>query len=222
MQVDALDLARLTRSLKAMDQAIAKRLVADAMRKWGKAVRDKARLYAYPGALRTKKQLTFKVKKYRNAVWCAVGVRAERVKNTPREQRLGRKSPFVGWRSHFMEVGWRPWPKGVSGNEERIEERARNANIMAGGGQKKQITVYRNGKPHVRTITEKPRTLSEGSSAINGGRGWRRGIRGRHGPLLTRYATHYLYKAGVYGRSIAREYITDAIEAGIRDAARTA
>lgn len=220
MQVDKSDLARLSRALGAFEKKLAARIASDALKKWGKAVRDKARAYAYPGAQRTKRQLTYKVKRYKNAIWCGVGVRSERVKNTPRDQRLGRRSPFVGWKSHFMEVGWRPWPKGVSGNAERTEEIIRNERL-GWKAEKVQITVYRNGKPHVRTIRARARTLSEGTRG-SGGRAWRKGVRGRYGANLSRYATHYLYKAGMYGRSIAREYIVDAIDKAIADTRRTA
>jgi hypothetical protein len=95
----------------------------------------------------------------------------------------------------------------------------RNIRIDAGEVATRKITVYRNGKPHVRTIKERKRTLSEGGSA-GGGRGWRRGIRGRKGTFQSQYARHYLYKAGMVGRSGMRMHMNRAVGRAILDIRR--
>jgi len=216
--IDQKSVKALTLALQKFEPALRKRIAKDALRPWGREVVKAARRFAWKNAERTKKQLTVKVKTYKRAVWAAVGVKAERVK-TPPAARLGRKSPFVGWKSHFMEVGWHAWPKGVSGNSERVKEIQRNIRIDAGEVATRKITVYRNGKPHVRTIRERKRTLSEGGSA-GGGRGWRRGIRGRKGTFQSQYARHYLYKAGMVGRSGMRMHMNRAVGRAILDIRR--
>lgn len=214
--VDQESLRRLTKCLERFDPAVRKRIAKDALRPWGKVVRQAARRFAWKNAERTKKQLTVKVKTYKRAVWAGVGVKTEKVK-TPPSERLGRYSPFVGWKSHFMEVGWHAWPRGTKGNAERVKEIQRNLRIDAGEGGVREITVYRNGKAHTRRIRERKRTLSEGGSA-GGGRGWRRGIRGRMGTFQSQYARHYLYKAGMVGKQAIRGFMNKALGAAIVDA----
>ena len=220
VQVDPKSLAAVTAMLKDLDPKLRKQIAGKALRTWGREVRKAARTFAWKNAERTKKQLTVKVKSYKRAIWAGVGVKTEKVK-TPPAARLGRKSPFVGWKSHFMEVGWHAWPKGVSGNQQRVQEIIRNREIDAGRGGTRQITVYRNGKPHTRTIKEKKRTLSEGGS-VGGGRGWRRGIRGRKGTFQSQYARHYLFKAATIGRNLAPKLIVEAIRDAITEVQRKA
>lgn len=210
VQIDPASLKALEKSLQTLDPNIRKKVAKDALRKWGRVVVKAAKGFAWKNAERTKRQLTLKVKSYKRAVWAGVGVKAEKV-NTPRESRLGRLSPFVGWKSHFMEVGWHAWPKGVSGNTERRAEGARNIRIGEGNFTTKQITVYRNGKPHTRTIKERVRTLSRSSVTGGGGRGWKRGIRGRRGVFQSQYARHYLFKAASVGRQYLRVYLEESL-----------
>ena len=214
--IDPESIKALERALKNLDKGLRKKIAKEALRKWGRVTVKAARGFAWKNAERTKRQLTLKVKSYKRAVWAGVGVKTEQIK-TPRESRLGRHSPFVGWKSHFMEVGWHAWPKGVSGNAERVQEIIRNKRIEAGEALTRQITVYRNGKPHVRTIKEKKRTLSDRGSA-GGGRAWRRGVRGRKGVFQSQYARHYLFKAGMVGRSHLIAYLNQAASDAVRDA----
>lgn len=207
--------AVLLRFPKKMRAGIAK----DALRPWAQRVRKAARQFAWRNAERTKKQLFYKVKTYRRAVWAAVGVRAETTK-TPKEARLGRLSPFVGWKSHFMEVGWHAFPKGKRGNDARREVGAKNLRIQQGQAFTKRITVYRNGKPHVRTIKERASRISEMSSTGGGGRGWRRGVRGYKGTFQSQYARHYLFKAAMVGKSIIRGLMNKAVGKAIVEARR--
>ena len=220
VQVDPRSLAEVSAMLQDLDPKLRKQIAGKALRTWGREVRKAARTFAWKNAERTKKQLTVKVKSYKRAIWAGVGVKTEKVK-TPPSSRLGRKSPFVGWKSHFMEVGWHAWPKGVSGNQQRVQEIIRNREIDAGRGGTRQITVYRNGKPHTRTIKERKRTLSETGSA-GGGRGWRRGIRGRKGTFQSQYARHYMFKAAAIGRRLAPTLIVEAIRTSITEAQRGA
>lgn len=218
--VDRDSLHRLQLCLQRFDPAVRKRIAKDALRPWGRTVVKAARRFAWKNAERTKKQLTVKVKSYKRAVWAGVGVKTEKVK-TPPNQRLGRLSPFVGWKSHFMEVGWHAWPKGSSGNAERVKEIQRNLRIDQGQAFVREITVYRNGKPHTRKIRERKRTLSDGGS-FGGGRGWRRGIRGRMGSFQSQYARHYLFKAGMVGKQAIRGFMNKAVGKAIVDARKGA
>ena len=153
-------------------------------------------------------------------MWAGVGVKTEKVRNDPKS-RLGRYSPFVGWKSHFFEVGWRAWPRGLSGNQERVKVIVRNTQVAAGQGAKKTILATRNGKVHKRTITERAVTVSKGGSS-GGGRGWKRGLRGRGGTLQTQYARHYLFRAAGVGRGLVQTVLIDAIASAITDAQKAA
>ena len=217
---DDASIKRITKMLHDVEPKIRRKIAGTALRKWGAAVRKVARQFAWRNAARTKRQLTVKVKSYKRAVWAGVGVKTERVK-TPPSIRQGRNSPFVGWKSHFYEVGWHAWPKGVSGNSERVSEISRNARIASGGATFKTIIAYRNGKPHTRKIKERVRTLSDRGSD-GGGRGWRRGIRGRLGSFQSQYATHYLFRAASVGRRLAPSLISESIAAGIKEAQKVA
>ena len=217
--VDADSVRRLNAVLQRFPKKMRAGIAKDALRPWAKAVRKAARGFAWKNAERTKKQLFYKVKTYKRAVWAAVGVRTETVR-TPKAARMGRYSQFVGWKSHFMEVGWHAFPKGKSGNTARREIGIRNMRIERGEALKRQITVYRNGKPHVRTIKERAITVSQASSNGGGGRGWRRGVRGYKGTFQSQYARHYLFKAAMVGKQLIRGLMNKAVGRAIVEARR--
>ena len=218
--IDADSIRRLTLVLQRFPKNMRKGIAKDALRPWAQKVRKAARGFAWKNAERTKKQLFYKIKSYPKAVWAAVGVRAEKVKNVPAEQRLGRLSPFVGWKAHFMEVGWHAFPKGKRGNDARREVGAKNIRIARGEAFTKQITVYRKGKPHVRTIKERASKISEMSASGGGGRGWRRGVRGYKGSFQSQYARHYLFKASMVGKQIIRGLMNKAVGRAIIETRR--
>ena len=217
--IDADSIRRLTLVLQRFPKKMRAGIAKDALRPWAQKVRKAARGFAWKNAERTKKQLFYKVKTYKRAVWAAVGVRAETVK-TPKESRLGRYSPYVGWKSHFMEVGWHAFPRGKKGNEARREVGMKAIRIQRGEAFTKQITVYRNGKPHVRTIKERASTVSKASSTGGGGRGWRRGVRGYKGTFQSQYARHYLFKASMVGKQIIRGLMNKAVGRAIIETRR--
>lgn len=218
--IDADSIKRLTLVLQRFPKNMRKGIAKDALRPWAQAVRKAARGFAWKNAERTKKQLFYKIKSYPKAVWAAVGVRAEKVKNVPAEQRLGRLSPFVGWKAHFMEVGWHAFPRGKKGNEARREVGMKAIRIQRGEAFTKQITVYRKGKPHIRTIKERASTVSKASSTGGGGRGWRRGVRGYKGTFQSQYARHYLFKASMVGKQIMRGLMNKAVGRAIIETRR--
>lgn len=218
--IDADSIKRLTLVLQRFPKNMRKGIAKDALRPWAQKVRKAARGFAWKNAERTKKQLFYKIKSYPKAVWAAVGVRAEKVKNVPAEQRLGRLSPFVGWKAHFMEVGWHAFPRGKKGNEARREVGMKAIRIQRGEAFTKQITVYRKGKPHVRTIKERASTVSKASSTGGGGRGWRRGVRGYKGSFQSQYARHYLFKASMVGKQIIRGLMNKAVGRAIIETRR--
>ena len=218
--VDPASLKRVSKMLQSLEKKLADRIAKDALRKWGRQVVRAAKGFTHPASERTRRQITLKVKSYKRAVWAGVGVKTEKVRNDPKS-RLGRYSPFVGWKSHFFEVGWRAWPRGLSGNSERVKVIVRNTQVAAGQGVKKTILATRNGKVHKRTITERAVTVSKGGSS-GGGRGWKRGLRGRGGTLQTQYARHYLFRAAGVGRQLVQTLLIDAIASAITDAQKAA
>jgi len=221
-QVDKASMQKLGRQLESVEPKLRDEIAKKALREWGKAVRKAARANAWKNAERTKQQMTYKVKRYKRAVWAGVGVKTDKIDSKKKTTSAGRKSPYVGWKAHFMEVGWHAWPKGVRGNVERGVQMLRNRRIAAGEGATRQITVYRKGKPHVRTITERARTLSRDGTGPGGGRGWRKGVRGRLGRFLTKYARHYMWRAAQVGRQLATNKVVPSINDALRSAARTA
>jgi len=209
-----------TRALQSVDKKLRKKIAAKALRKWGQAVRKVARANAWRNADRTKRQLTYKIRPYKRAIWCAVGVKTDKVRNPNDRGRIGRNSPFVGWKSHFMEVGWHAFPKGVGGNRERVKEIIRNRAIDEGrGGTTTYFRTLKSGKVIRQSTRARKRTLSAGGS-FGGGRGWRKGLRGRKGVYQSQYARHYIWKASQHGRSIAARVIGESIAEGIREIQR--
>lgn len=215
--IDADSIRRLNAVLQRFPKKVRTSIAKDALRPWAQAVRKAARSFAWKNAVRTKQQLSYKVKSYKKHVWAGVGVKTETI-HTPKEARLGRLSPFVGWKSHFMEVGWHAFPKGKRGNEARREVGAKNLRIARGEAFTKQITVYRNGKPHIRTIKERASKVSKTSGTGGGGRGWRRGVRGYKGAFQSQYARHYLFKAAMVGKQIIRGLMNKAVGRAIVEA----
>lgn len=198
VEVDQAALKRTIRALEALDPKLRKKVAAKALRKWGTAVRNVARKGAYKNADRTKRQLTYKIKRYKRAVWCGVGVKTMRVKNPNQRGRVDRYSHLVGWKSHFYEVGWTAWPKGVRGNTERAREIGRNEEVR---------TKKRRGRVLA---------LSSGASA-NGGRGWRKGLRNRRGVFQSQYARRYLYIAAKFGQANAARIISESVAESVRE-----
>lgn len=216
-QIDPASRRAVARTLRDLEPKLKNNIAKRALRDWGKAVRKSARANAWKWADRTKKQMMYKVKQYKHAVWGGVGVKTERVGRSKRAERLGRFSAYVGWKAHFMEVGWHAWPRKLSGNRERARLVLRNKLVAAGKGGTRMIVAYRNGKPHTRVIREKAITLSRDGEAGGGGRGWKRGLRGHKGAFQSQYARHYLFKAHVYGKQIAPKLIVDSINRAVRE-----
>lgn len=214
--VDRKSLRDTEKSLRSLEKRVRKKVAAKALRKWGQGVRKEARKNAYKNAERTKRQLTYKIKPYKNAVWSAVGVKTDKVRNPNERGRIGRNSPFVGWKSHFYEVGWTAFPKGTSGNAERVKEIIRNREIDAGrGGRTSYQRRLKSGKIVTQSTRARKRKLSEGGS-IGGGRGWRKGIRNRKGVYQSQYARHYLWKAAQWSKANARRIISESVAEAVR------
>lgn len=216
VNVDQAALRKTIRALESLEPKIRKVVARKALRKWGRAVRDVARKGAYRNAERTKAQLTYKIKSYKHAVWCGVGVKTMRVRNPNERGRRDRYSHLVGWKSHFYEVGWTAWPKGVRGNAERAKQIVRNEQIRNRSGPVTEITVTRNGKEHTRRIRGRGVSVSKGSVA-KGGRGWRKGLRNRRGVFQSQYARRYLWLAAKFGNAHAVRIISESVAESVRD-----
>jgi hypothetical protein len=214
--IDRQSLATTTRALQALEPKVRKKVAAKALRKWGQGVRKVAKQAAWRNAERTKRQLTYKIRPYKRSVWCGVGVKTDRVRNPNQRGNIGRKSPFVGWKSHFMEVGWHAFPKGIGGNAERAKIIARNTEVAAGRFRVISYKRKLNGKIITQATRERKITVSEGGSA-NGGRGWRKGVRGRKGIFQSQYARHYIWKAAQWGRANASRIIAESVADSVRE-----
>ena len=220
--VDKSSLAKLTRQLESVDKKVRDKVAKTALREWGKQVRRVTKAAAWKRAERTKKQITMKVKVYKRAIWAGVGVKTERIRRGNKAVRPGRYGAYVGWKAHFMEVGWHAWPKGKSGNTERVQQVLRNNEIDAG---RPRIIKYKrtlNGKVIVQATRERKRAVSKSTSRGGGGRGWKKGLRGYKGVFQSQYARHYIWKGWQHGKRIAPNLVVRGIEEGLRDAARAA
>ena len=220
--VDKASLAKVTRQLESVDKKVRDKVAKKALRDWGKQVRRVTKAAAWKRAERTKKQITFKVKVYKRAIWAGVGVKTERIRKGQKAERPGRYSAYVGWKAHFMEVGWHAWPKGKSGNKERVQQILRNNEIDAG---RARIITYKrtlNGKVIVQATRERKRAVSKSTLRGGGGRGWKKGLRGYKGVFQSQYARHYMWKGWQHGKRIAPSLVVQGIEEGLRDAAKAA
>lgn len=221
VQVDAASLRKVETMLNDVAPKVREKIAKKALRDWGKKVKKAAQKYAYKLADRTKKQLFVKVRKYRTCVWAGIGVKTDNPKKKPAVG-MGRHSPFVGWKSHFMEFGWHAWPKGLSGNVERGKIILRNKRIDAGQGAVR-IDQYigKDGKVYKFTRRDKKITISNEESH-RGGRGWKRGLRGHRGAYQARYAVRYMHKASIYGKSVAYDIISKSVAESLRETQRAA
>lgn len=220
--VDKDSLGKLTRQLESVDAKVRNKVAKLALREWGKEVRRVTKAAAWKNADRTKRQITYKVKVYKKAVWAGVGVKTEKIRKGQKAERPGRASAYVGWKAHFMEVGWHAWPKGRSGNKERVQQILRNKEIDEG---RARIIKYKrtvNGKVIVQATRERQRTVSKSTLRGGGGRGWKKGLRGFRGAYQSQYARHYMWKGWQHGKRVAPRLIVAGIEDGLRDVTRAA
>lgn len=220
--IDRASLDQLTRQLESVDKKVRDKVAKTALREWGKQVRRVAKAAAWKRAERTKKQLSYKVKVYKRAIWAGVGVKTERIRKGQKAERPGRYSAYVGWKAHFMEVGWHAWPKGKAGNAERVQQILRNQEIDQG---RARIITYKrtvNGKVIVQATRERKRAVSKSTLRGGGGRGWKKGLRGYKGVFQSQYARHYIWKGWQHAKRIAPNLVARGIEQGLRDAARAA
>jgi hypothetical protein len=144
------------------------------LRKWGRRVVTAARRRVLPQDRDTRRDMAVKVKSYKRGkvLWAAVGVRRDGMR--------------VGWRSHFWDVGFRVWQKG----------------IKADGTPKKPVRLW-NRNPAPKFVPFSYR------------RDWRKGIRKKNlgqriGRRLYMTDTHRQWAPK------ADEYVRDAIAEALR------
>lgn len=117
-RADPKSLRELYASLDNYEPRARRLIMRNALRKWSAGVAVRMAANAYKNAHQTRSHVLAKVKLFRRAIWCGVGV--ETGVRPPGQVLKGRYGDLLpGWRSHLYEVGWTPYPKDFIGDENR-------------------------------------------------------------------------------------------------------
>lgn len=136
-------LRQLYASLDQYEPRARRTIMRGALRKWSKLVALRMKANAYPNAVQTKRHVLAKVKTFRRALWCGVGV--ETGYRPPGQELRGRYGELLpGWRSHLYEVGWRAYPRNYLGDEARRAGRGKGwrKGLRNRGGRLRYETKY--------------------------------------------------------------------------------
>ena len=176
--VNPKDMAALARALKSLDKKVRRKVLRAGLKEWGNRLKLAIRRRVWPSDRATRRDLAVKIKTYKRGkiVWCGVGVRKD-----------GNR---VGWRSHFFDGGWRPWPKGTKADLTQAKAPTRPG---------------RNPNPRFVPFSYR--------------RDWRKGKKktGPYGRLVHR--TQYIQGPAMQWTRVARQYVEDAIAKTIREEA---
>jgi hypothetical protein len=117
--VDLKSIGRVVRDLDAIDVKTRARIIKSGMRDWGRLVAKQVKRNVTWKATNTPRATIQKVKTYPKGasakrikrIWVGVGIKEGA--RSPGKEVVGRYGEFFpGWRAHFYEAGWSPWPKG--------------------------------------------------------------------------------------------------------------
>ncbi len=120
IDIDADSIRATLRDLEAVPVRVRSKVAKKSLRTWGKLVAKSVKRNISWNGRNTKRAVTVKVKTYpkgaSNArvkrIWLGIGVR-EGLRSPGREVKGRYGDIYPGWRAHFYEAGWTPWPKGL-------------------------------------------------------------------------------------------------------------
>jgi len=172
------DLAAIRRAAEALPKKIRAKVVRRGLREWGNRLKLAIRRRVWRKDRDTRRDLAVKIKTYRRgkAIWCAVGVRKD--------------GERVGWRSHFMDGGYRPWQKGMKAD---------------GTARRQPTRPGRNPNPRFVPFSYR--------------RDWRKG-KARRSLGGKIYRLRYMSDPAIAWSPKAREYVEDAIAEALMEASR--
>lgn len=205
IDVDMASIRRAVRDLDNINVKTRARIIKSGLRDWGRKVVKQVKRNVTWKAFNTPRAAVQKVKTYPKGasakrlkrIWLGVGIK-EGARSPGKEVR-GRYGEFYpGWRAHFYEAGWSPWPKG------------RPTNFVMDPTGEKRSGNYR-GQPasRMRAILAFARRQNR----------WRKGKRRINGTRRF-YVTRFLGRAGAKFRSAIPFYIARSAREAIQEVAR--
>lgn len=96
---------KLVKDLKEFPTKLRNRILRSAYKEWGEIVKGSVKSGITWDDRAMRRQVHQKIKSFRRGkvLWTSIGIKTSRSKD----------SPLVGWRAHFYNGGWRPYPKGT-------------------------------------------------------------------------------------------------------------
>jgi hypothetical protein len=113
-RVDPRDIERINRSLRALPGKARKGIYAKAFRLWGRSVVSTAKAFTPKRRGLLRKSISVRIRRYRSAVWAAVGAKVQKRSAFRLDQIITRRERFgidflgAGWRAHLTERGHTP------------------------------------------------------------------------------------------------------------------
>jgi hypothetical protein len=224
-----LDAIRATlRDLEEIPLKVRSKVVKKSLRTWGKLAARSAKRNILWNARNTKRAVTVKVATYpkgaSNArvkrIWLGVGVR-EGARSPGREVKGRYGDIYPGWRAHFYEAGWTPWPKGrptvrTWGNGMTRKERAAlKAKIDKFPWAFKELGPKRQGNYKGQPASRMRAILA----FVRSKNQWRKGLRRVAGGTRV-YATRFLGRAGAANVARLPEILADGAREAIMEVSR--
>ena len=203
--VDLKSIRRVVRDLDAIDVKTRARIIKKGMRDWGRLVAKQVKRNVTWKARNTPRATIQKVKTYPKGasakrikrIWVGVGIKEGA--RSPGKEVVGRYGEFFpGWRAHFYEAGWSPWPKGRPTNF-----------VMDPTGQKRAGNYRGQPASRMRSILAFARRANR----------WRKGKRRINGTRRV-YITRFIGRAGMKYRSAIPFYIARSAREAIQEVAR--
>jgi hypothetical protein len=226
--VDLKSIGRVIRELDMINLKTRTKIIKNGLRDWGRKVAKQVKRNVTWKATNTPRAAIQKVKTYPKGasykrlkrIWLGVGIKEGA--RSPGKEVVGRYGDyFPGWRAHFYEAGWSPWPKGrptvrtwglgLTRKERRALKRQIDENPSAFIDSTPRRQGNYQGQPasRMRAILAFARRKNQ----------WRKGLRRINGTRRV-YTTRFLGRAGAKFKSALAFYLARSAREAIQEVAR--
>ena len=226
--VDLRSIGRVIRELGDINVKTRARIIKSGLRDWGRLVVKQVKRNVSWKAFNTPRAAIQKVKTYPKGasakrlkrIWLGIGIK-EGARSPGKEVR-GRYGEFYpGWRAHFYEAGWSPWPKGRptvrtwGAGMTRKERSDLKRRIDKYPGAFMDLGPTRQGNYRGQPASRMRAILAFARRSNR----WRKGLRRINGTRRV-YATRFLGRAGGKYLSAIPFYVTRSAREAIQEVAR--
>lgn len=226
--IDLRSINRVIRELDMINVKTRTKIIKSGLRDWGRKVVKQVKRNVSWKAINTPRAAIQKVKTYPKGasakrlkrIWLGVGIKEGA--RSPGKEVVGRYGEyFPGWRAHFYEAGWSPWPKGrptvrtwgLGMSRKERAELKRRIDKYPGAfldlGPKRQGNYRGQPASRMRAILAFARRKNQ----------WRKGLRRINGTRRV-YGTRFLGRAGAKFLSAIPFYISRSARDAIQEVAR--